>query len=114
MFVEPAYGQAAEYQDFWAKLNRGEFVSASFKRVGKGGKEIWIQASYNPILDLNGNVMKVVKFATDITDLTEIGAGPDRVWPTRISSSASKSRSSRPSRNFGSISISRTTICRRR
>ena len=79
MFVEAAYGQSTEYQEFWAKLNRGEFVSASFKRIGKGGKEVWIQGSYNPILDLNGKVMKVVKFATDITDLTEIGAGLARL-----------------------------------
>ena len=79
MFVEPAYGQSIEYQEFWAKLNRGEFINASFKRIGKGGKEVWIQGSYNPILDLNGKVMKVVKFANDITDLTEIGAGLARL-----------------------------------
>ena len=67
MFCEPAYTNSGEYKDFWAKLNRGEFVAGEFKRIGKGGKEIWIQASYNPIMDLNGKPFKVVKFATDVT-----------------------------------------------
>ena len=77
--VDPDYGRSPEYAEFWASLNRGENVSSSFKRVGKGGREVWIQASYNPIFDLNGKVMKVVKFATDITDLKEIGAGLSRL-----------------------------------
>ncbi len=68
MFVEPAYAQSSDYQEFWRKLNNGEFVAAEFKRIGKGGKEVWIQASYNPIFDLNNKVMKVVKFATDVTE----------------------------------------------
>jgi methyl-accepting chemotaxis protein len=67
MFVEPAYSQSPEYREFWAKLNRGQFEAAQFKRIGKGGKEIWIEASYNPVKDLNGRLWKVVKFATDIT-----------------------------------------------
>jgi len=67
MFVEPTYAQSAEYTQFWEKLNRGEFASAEFKRIGKGGKEIWIQASYNPICDLNGKPFKIVKYASDIT-----------------------------------------------
>ena len=67
MFVDPAYARSPEYQEFWAKLKSGEFVAAEFKRIGKGGREIWIQASYNPIFDLNSKVTKVVKFATDVT-----------------------------------------------
>ncbi len=67
MFVDAAYRTSPEYRQFWEMLNRGEFQAAQFKRIGKGGKEIWIQASYNPILDLNGRPYKVVKFATDIT-----------------------------------------------
>jgi methyl-accepting chemotaxis protein len=67
MFVEPESVRSAEYQDFWRKLNDGEFVAAEFKRIGKGGREVWIQASYNPIFDHDGRVVKVVKFATDIT-----------------------------------------------
>ncbi|WP_083590386.1 PAS domain-containing methyl-accepting chemotaxis protein [Aurantimonas sp. 22II-16-19i] len=67
MFVEPAEAASAAYKEFWPKLARGTFVSDEFKRIGKGGKATYIQASYNPILDMNGNVMKVVKFATDVT-----------------------------------------------
>ncbi len=67
MFVEPAYAASAEYQAFWSKLNRGEFDTSVYRRMGKGGKDIWIQASYNPILDGDGKVSKVVMFATDIT-----------------------------------------------
>ena len=67
MFVEENYGQSEEYKDFWRRLAQGEFVASEFQRFGKGGTEIWIQASYNPIFDASGNVVKVVKFATDIT-----------------------------------------------
>jgi methyl-accepting chemotaxis protein len=67
MFVDPAYRSSADYRLFWEKLNRGEYQAAQFKRFGKGGKEVWIEASYNPILDMNGRPFKVVKFATDIT-----------------------------------------------
>jgi methyl-accepting chemotaxis protein len=69
MFVEPAERSGAAYADFWARLNQGQYQSAEYKRVGKGGREIWIQASYNPILDLNGKPFKVVKYATDTTAL---------------------------------------------
>jgi PAS domain S-box-containing protein len=67
MFAEPAYAASTEYQAFWAKLNRGEFDAGVYRRVGKGSKEIWIQASYNPMLDSDGKVSKVVMFAADIT-----------------------------------------------
>jgi methyl-accepting chemotaxis protein len=67
MFVDPAYRDSAEYRAFWQKLGRGEFDAAQYKRIGKGGKEIWIQASYNPMLDRSGKVIGVIKFATDIT-----------------------------------------------
>ena len=68
LFVDEEYRRSAEYREFWAKLNRGEYVADEFKRIGKGGKEVWIQASYNPILDLNGRPFKVVKYATDVTE----------------------------------------------
>lgn len=68
MFCEPAFAQSLEYRAFWDALNRGEYQAAEYKRLGKGGREIWIQASYNPILDLNGKPFKVVKYATDITE----------------------------------------------
>jgi methyl-accepting chemotaxis protein len=67
MFVEPAFAQSREYQQFWLDLGAGKYQAAEYKRIGKGGKEIWIQASYNPIFDLNGRPFKVVKYATDIT-----------------------------------------------
>jgi methyl-accepting chemotaxis protein len=67
MFVEPAFAASHEYAQFWADLNAGTYQSAEYKRIGKGGKEVWIQASYNPIFDLNGRPYKVVKYATDIS-----------------------------------------------
>ncbi|AWB66704.1 chemotaxis protein [Saccharobesus litoralis] len=67
MFVEPSYAASSEYQAFWQRLAQGKFEQAEYKRLAKGGREIWIQASYNPILDLNGKPFKVVKFATEIT-----------------------------------------------
>ena len=67
MFVEPAYASTAEYKEFWAKLRRGEFHSAVYKRIGRNGRVVWITATYNPILDLNGKPWKVVKYASDIT-----------------------------------------------
>lgn len=83
MFVEPTYGQSHEYTEFWRRLRGGEFLADEFKRIAKGGREIWIQASYNPIFDPDGRVMKVVKFATDITGrvhaVAEIGAGLGKV-----------------------------------
>ena len=67
LFVEPAYKASSEYRQFWRDLGEGKFQAAEYKRIGKGGREIWIQASYNPVFDFNGKVFKVVKFATDIT-----------------------------------------------
>ncbi|HTJ57756.1 MAG TPA: methyl-accepting chemotaxis protein [Devosiaceae bacterium] len=68
MFVEPALANSADYQEFWRRLGGGEVFAAEFKRVGKGNREVWIQGSYNPILDASGKPFKVVKFATDITE----------------------------------------------
>jgi methyl-accepting chemotaxis protein len=68
LFVDPGYRASAEYRQFWEKLARGEFHAGQYKRIGKGGKEVWIQASYNPIMDMNGRPFKVVKYATDISE----------------------------------------------
>ena len=68
IFVETAYANSAEYQQFWRELNDGKFQVAEFKRIHKTGKEVWIQASYNPVFDSSGRPIKVVKFATDVTD----------------------------------------------
>jgi methyl-accepting chemotaxis protein len=65
MFVEASERDGAAYREFWANLNAGRYQAGEFKRIGKGGREIWIQASYNPILDLNGKPFKVVKYAAD-------------------------------------------------
>ena len=67
IFVEPEYKNSREYSEFWEQLKRGLFSTGEYKRIAKDGSEIWIQASYNPILDMNGNPIKVVKYATDIT-----------------------------------------------
>ncbi|MBL8536664.1 MAG: PAS domain S-box protein [Hyphomonadaceae bacterium] len=69
MFAEPEYARSPEYKAFWDKLNRGEFDAGKYRRLGKGGREIWIEATYNPILDGNGKAFKVVEFASDITKI---------------------------------------------
>jgi methyl-accepting chemotaxis protein len=74
LFVEPAYAASADYRQFWADLAAGRYQAAEYKRIAKGGREVWIQASYNPILDLNGKPFKVVKYATDITAAKELDA----------------------------------------
>ena len=79
MFVEPSERDGAGYREFWAALNRGEYQAAEYKRIGKGGKEVYIQASYNPILDLNGKPFKVVKYATDVTRQVLVRMGNERV-----------------------------------
>ncbi|WP_339733497.1 PAS domain S-box protein [uncultured Gimesia sp.] len=67
MFVDPEERQSAEYALFWEKLNQGEYVTAELKRINKQGQDVWIQASYNPILDLNGKPCKVVKYSVDVS-----------------------------------------------
>ena len=67
IFVDPAERESVSYREFWERLNRGEYQAAQYKRIGKGGREIWIQASYNPVVDAKGNPVGVIKFATDIT-----------------------------------------------
>ena len=67
IFCDEQFSNSPDYTEFWRKLASGEFISAEVKRVGKGGREVWIQASYNPIMDEDGRVLKVVKFATDVT-----------------------------------------------
>jgi methyl-accepting chemotaxis protein len=68
MFVDPAFADSAEYRAFWAKLGRGEHDSGEYRRLAKGAREVWLQAAYTPILDANGRAVKVVKFATDVTE----------------------------------------------
>ena len=68
IFVDPEYAKSEEYTEFWNRLGSGSYDAGQYKRFGKAGNEIWIQASYNPILDPKGQPIKVVKFATDITE----------------------------------------------
>ncbi len=79
MFIEPSYAAGNEYREFWDRLGRGEYQAAEYLRIGKGGRQVWIQASCNPILDMSGKPFKVVKYATDITGrkaaLNMLGAG---------------------------------------
>jgi methyl-accepting chemotaxis protein len=75
LFCDDSYTASQAYADFWAKLNRGEFDAGRYKRLGKGGRVIWIQATYNPIYDGNGRLSKVVKFATDVTAQVEMEEG---------------------------------------
>jgi methyl-accepting chemotaxis protein len=70
MFVDPAYGKSPEYLRFWDNLRAGQDQKAEFQRFAKGGREVWLQASYNPILDKNGKVERIIKFATDTTKQT--------------------------------------------
>ena len=79
IFVEPAARESAEYRQFWERLRQGEYQAAEYKRLGKNGKEVWIQASYNPILDPDGRPFKVVKYATDITHQVQ-----DRMQRARV------------------------------
>jgi methyl-accepting chemotaxis protein len=67
MFVDESYRQSAEYREFWARLRRGEYLSGEYRRLGKGGREVWIQGSYTPILGHDGRPVKVVKYATEVT-----------------------------------------------
>ena len=96
MFVDPAYARSAEYTAFWERLGKGTFDAGEYKRFGKGGREVWIQATYNPVLSASGKVLKVVKFATDITaakmrtaeDGVVCGRGRNptlRLWPAIFS-----------------------------
>jgi methyl-accepting chemotaxis protein len=68
LFVDPEYRSSQEYHDFWYELGQGISKVARFKRIGKGGREIYLQAAYSPVLDENGTTIKVVKLASDVTE----------------------------------------------
>jgi methyl-accepting chemotaxis protein len=70
-FCKPALANSSEYQDFWRRLNKGEFFSGQFERVGRRGQTIWLEANYNPVYDASGHLYKVVKFASDVTARVE-------------------------------------------
>ena len=68
MFVDPTEAVGADYKEFWRELNRGVFAAKKFRRIAKGGREIWLQASYNPVIGADGEPYKVIKLAVDITE----------------------------------------------
>ncbi len=70
-FCEPSLVNSSEYADFWRRLNHGEFFAGQFKRLGKHGRVVWLEATYNPVYDAEGKLCKVVKFASDITERVE-------------------------------------------
>ena len=74
LFCEPEYAASAEYEELWRELAAGSYRAEEFKRLGKGGREVWLQASYNPIFDADGKPWKVVKFATDVTEAKQRNA----------------------------------------
>jgi len=88
MFCEPDYARSAEYKQFWQELRAGQFSTGQFTRVNRQGEPIYIQASYNPIIDDSGRVLKVVKFATDVSErmtvVKELGAGLGRLADCNI------------------------------
>nr|WP_321982985.1 PAS domain-containing methyl-accepting chemotaxis protein [uncultured Lichenicoccus sp.] len=90
MFVPPGERDTADYRAFWDKLRRGSFEAARFRRIVKSGREVWLETSYNPILDLNGRPFKVVKYATDVTAHTALLATMARVV-TDMTSAATRS-----------------------
>lgn len=72
LFVEKGTSESSDYKEFWKNLRHGKFQDGEFKITGKDGKEIWLQTSYNPIFDANGDVFKVIQFATDVTHEVEL------------------------------------------
>ncbi|WP_083970863.1 PAS domain S-box protein [Actinoplanes awajinensis] len=68
MFVEDKYAESPEYIKFWEQLAQGEFEVGQYKRIGRGGRELWLRASYNPIFDLEGRPFKIIKYAMDVTE----------------------------------------------
>ncbi len=89
MFLDPAEAASAEYLAFWRELNEGRFVARKFRRIAKGGREVWLEASYNPVLDEAGRPLKVVKLAVDITE-TEQAA--QRAEQERLAAEAAQAR----------------------
>ena len=79
MFVTPAYRDSRDYREFWDRLRGGQYYSGECLRVAREGREVWLQASYNPVLDAEGKPYKVVKLATDITEQRRDAVAADRL-----------------------------------
>lgn len=96
MFCEPGEYNSREYQEFWGKLRRGDFIADRFKRVDRHGRVVWLEASYNPVIDAHDNLYKVVKFATVITDQIDrenaVAAAADIAFSTSQQTDATAQR----------------------
>lgn len=89
MFMDPAEAASADYLAFWRELNEGRFVARKFRRIAKGGREVWLEASYNPVLDEAGRPLKVVKLAVDITEAEQAA---QRAEQERLAAEAAQAR----------------------
>ena len=109
IFCEKEYVQSNEYEQFWAKLRTGNFDSGRYKIIDRNGTEFWIQATYNPIFDLNGKVYKIVKFATDITKQVKT---EEQVTKIAIEFSASTKHISEQAQQVsaGASNLEKTTV----
>jgi len=87
MFMDPAEAATSDYAAFWRELNEGRFVARKFRRIAKGGREVWLEASYNPVLDEAGRPLKVVKLAVDITEAEQAS---QRAEQARLASEAGR------------------------
>jgi methyl-accepting chemotaxis protein len=72
MFVQPAHRSSPEYRTFWEKLGRGEYQADKYQRIGRDGREVWLQASYNPIVGVDGKPYMIVMYASDVTDQVKL------------------------------------------
>ena len=105
IFVEPGYAESAEYRSFWDRLGRGVYDAGVYKRVAKGGREVWLQASYNPIVDASGRPVKVVNYASDVTAQKE-GAERLSLIMTHIKTAAGEIQTSAEEISTGNASLS--------
>ena len=105
LFVERAYAEGAEYRAFWEKLGRGIYDAGVYKRVAKGGREVWLQASYNPIVDASGRPVKVVKYASDITAQREASDRLAHIM-TNVKTAAEEIQTSAEEISTGNASLS--------
>ncbi len=89
MFMDPDEASTPDYSAFWRELNEGRFVARKFRRIAKGGREVWLEASYNPVLDEAGRPLKVVKLAVDITEAEQAS---QRAEQARLAAEAAQAR----------------------
>jgi len=72
MFCDPEFAESATYSEFWRKLGTGQYDAGEYRRIAKGGREVWLQATYNPVLDAEGQPKRVLKIAADVTEARKL------------------------------------------